>query len=424
MNTRGNNLDTVRRHNLSMILGLVHRHGALSRSDLTRETGLNRSTVAALVAELAALRLVVEAGPDASRGVGRPSPVVRPHPDLVAFAVNPEVDAVTVGVVRLNGVVVAQLRHEVETPPTVDDTVRITVDLIRRLSETLPAEALVAGIGVAVPGLVRAADGVVRLAPHLGWIDEPLAERLAEATGHSAFAANDASLGAAAEYVFGAGRGVGDLIYLNGGASGIGGGVIANGLPLGGVGGYAGEFGHNLVTARVPAAGAGASDAAPGVHRAGRPDGGSRVDGTGGDDLTLEDEVNRARLLRVLGRDHADPVALERELLESDDPAVVAEAERQIYVLSIALRNAINVLNPEVVVLGGFLGALAAKNGELLDEFVASQTLAASFEQVRIVRAELGADLLMIAAAELAFEPLLRDPASLRAGTATMGGRL
>ena len=81
MNNRGTNLDTVRRYNLSRILGLVHREGAVSRSTLTRETGLNRSTVAALVSELAALRLVVEADPDVNRGVGRPSPVVRPHPD-------------------------------------------------------------------------------------------------------------------------------------------------------------------------------------------------------------------------------------------------------------------------------------------------------------------------------------------------------
>jgi predicted NBD/HSP70 family sugar kinase len=60
-------------------------------------------------------------------------------------------------------------------------------------------------------------------------------------------AANDASLVALAESTFGAGRDVTDLIYINGGASGIGGGVISGGVSLVGIAGYAGEFGHTLV---------------------------------------------------------------------------------------------------------------------------------------------------------------------------------
>jgi predicted NBD/HSP70 family sugar kinase len=393
VNNRGTNLDTVRRYNLSRILGLVHHSGAVSRSALTRETGLNRSTVAALVGELTALRLVIEVEPAGTRSVGRPSPVVRPHPDCVAFAVNPEQDAITVGVVRMHGHVIAQVRHELDEPLGVAETVRVTARLIAELRAGLPASVVVAGVGVAVPGLVRMPDGLVRLAPHLGWVDEPVATLLAQATGYTCFAANDASLGALAEHIFGAGRDVNDLIYLNGGPSGIGGGVIANGMPLGGAGGYAGEFGHNLVTA---------------------PDGPGEPS-TGG---VLEDEVNRSRLLVLLGLKSANPVELERALLDSDDAEVRREVSRQLGILSIALRNAINVLNPELVVLGGFLGSISAVDAELLETLVAGQTLSASYEDVRIVRATLGPDLLLIGAAELAFEPLIADPArvSARAG--------
>jgi DNA-binding IclR family transcriptional regulator len=74
----GRNLDGVRRGNLSAVLGLVHRAGAASRSAITQLTGLNRSTVAALVAELVALELVVENSPESTNRVGRPSPVVTP----------------------------------------------------------------------------------------------------------------------------------------------------------------------------------------------------------------------------------------------------------------------------------------------------------------------------------------------------------
>jgi predicted NBD/HSP70 family sugar kinase len=199
-------------------------------------------------------------------------------------------------------------------------------------------------------------------------------------------AGNDASLGANAESLFGAGRGVRDLIYLNGGASGIGGGVIADGTPLRGVGGYAGEFGHTLVT------NGDAEDAA-----------GSRG--------SLETQVNRDRLVEVLGLRRPDPDQLEAALVASRAPEVRAEVRRQLDFLGIALRNALDIVNPELIVLGGFLGALFAADGEYLTSQVAWQTLAPVFASVRMVRAQLGSDILMIGAAELVFAPLLANPA-------------
>ena len=91
----------ARRHNLSRLLTLVHREGAQSRAALTRRTGLNRSTIAGLVAELVELGLVAETEPTAPSGVGRPSPLVTADPSVVALTVNPDIDAVTVGLVGL-----------------------------------------------------------------------------------------------------------------------------------------------------------------------------------------------------------------------------------------------------------------------------------------------------------------------------------
>jgi len=387
---RGNNLDSVRRNNLSMVLDLVNRSRSLSRSELTRETGLNRSTVSALVGELVERGLIIESSPDVTSSVGRPSPIVSPHPDCVAIAVNPEVDAVTLGVVGLGGVVQYRSRHEVDAVLSP----REAVDLIARLIGELDLSGRrVIGIGVAVPGLVRAADGLVRWAPHLKWTDEPIAELLAAATGRLVLAANDASLGAVAEHIFGAGTGVADLVYLNGGASGIGGGVIANGTLLGGLDGYAGEFGQNRPGIRDPA------------DR-------TTVDGT------LEDEVSRSRLLEVARLSTADEPTLAAALRDSDDPVVVAELARQLRVLSVALSNAINVLNPRLVVLGGFLAAIHASDPTTLESLVGQQSIRASFEGVRIAEAGLGEDLLMIGAAQLPFDVLIADPAAFETAPA------
>ncbi|MEH6782212.1 MAG: ROK family protein [Rhodoglobus sp.] len=379
--------DRTRRHNLSRVLTLLHR-GAQPRSQLTAQTGLNRSTIAALVTELTELGLAYESEPDPTRQVGRPSPMVNADARTVAIAVNPEVDAITIGVVGLDGTLLKRIRYETEMSPTVAEFVRITSVVIESLRGEYESAGRVIGIGVAVPGLVRVDDGLVRWAPHLQWRDEPVSQLLAAATGYPVWTANDASVGAFAEHIYGAARGIDDLIYLNGGASGIGGGIISDGRPLTGRAGYAGEFGHVRV-------------------ENGAAEKGTRDEGS------LETEVNRADLLQAVGLTNADAETLDAALRESTDPAVSALVRRQLLSLGTSLRNAVNVLNPEVIVLGGFLASIFLTDPDFLIERVRSQALEASFEGVKILPAQLGADLLMIGAAELAFAALLDDPTTL-----------
>ena len=379
--------DGVRRRNLAAVLTRVHRGGPASRAILTAEIGPNRSTIGALVAELEGLGLVEEGNAPATRRVGRPSPVVRPHPRPAVVAVNPELDAVTVAIVGLGARVEHRVRREVDHPVTALETAEIVAEAVDAHLAEAAVEPRLLGVGLAVPGLVRASDGVVRWAPHLGWQDEPIAELVGARLGLPTVVDNDASLGALAERIFGAGRGVEELVYLNGGASGIGGGVIVRGQLLGGANGYAGEFGQN---------------------RPGLTDSADRVTEHG----TLEDEVSRARLLATLGLTSADEPQLERALLAADDPAVAAEVARQQRVLAVALGNAINVVNPELVVLGGFLASLLACDPVELERTVAATTVPAAFEGVRIQPAALGEDRLLIGAAELAWQPILSDPAS------------
>jgi predicted NBD/HSP70 family sugar kinase len=387
VDARGNSNDRVRRHNLSVVLRLVHRSRSIPRSALTRQTGLNRSTVAALVGELVERGLLVEAEPDASNQVGRPSPLTLPSPRAVSISVNPEIDAITVGVVGLGGTVLQRVRYPTGSVPTVDEAVAIATTAIAELRLEIEPEHTIVGIGVAMPGLVRTSDGVVRLAPHLEWVDEPFAGKLASATGLRVSSDNDANTGIHAESIFGAGRGIADLIYLNGGSSGIGGGILSGGRKIGGAEGYAGEFGHTLVNSAGVRCHCGASGC-------------------------LETEVRRDRLLELTGLTDADSDELEAALLASTSPELRREIERQLDYLAIALRNAINTLNPSRVVLGGFLGSLYAVAPDYLDALVAAQPLAASGESITITRAQLGANLLMIGAAELAFESVLDDPSS------------
>ncbi|MGF6823069.1 putative NBD/HSP70 family sugar kinase [Microbacterium sp. ZKA21] len=386
MSERATTVEGVRRTNLGEVLRLVHHHGARSRATITADTGLNRSTVADLVSELATRGLVIEQEPDATRRVGRPSPIVAPSPDVVAIAVNPEVDAIEIGVISLGGVVRERTRVAFAHPPTPADVVEAVTRFVRAW-QAGAAQARIVGVGLAVPALVRADDGIVRLAPHLGWHDEPIAEQLGTALEIPVLIDNDASLGARAERLFGAAREHHDVVYLNGGASGIGGGLILDGRLISGAGGYAGEWGQTR----------------PGILS----DEDRRTDGG-----VLEDEVNRARLLAAAQLGAVDDAALAAVLAATSDAGVVAEIDRQRRILIATLANAVNVLNPSIVVLGGFLAMLRDRDAGAFDAAVRAGALQAPAEQVELRAAALGADRLLIGAAEAAFAPLLSDPLS------------
>jgi len=162
------------------------------------------------------------------------------------------------------------------------------------------------------------------------------------------------------------------------------------GRPLTGISGYAGELGHTLVNSAGVRCHCGAIGC-------------------------LETEVSQHALLEVLGMTAADNDELDRALgaaVAAGDARLVAEVDRQRGFLATALRTATNVFDPGLIVLGGFLGSLHVLDPEALPELVAAQALSASAEKLRIERARLGSDVLMIGAAERAFGPLLASPAT------------
>lgn len=384
MKERATAVEEVRRTNLGEVLRLVHHIGPRSRSLLTSETGLNRSTVADLVTALAAHGLVVEQQPDPTNRVGRPSPIVAGSRDIVAIGVNPEVDAVEIGAVSLGGAMRVRARVEA-VRPSVAEVVEIVSRVVGEWTDGELSGGRIVGIGVAVPGLVRSGDGLVRLAPHLAWRDEDIATPLSEALGAPVSVDNDASLGARAEHLFGAAREHSDIVYLNGGASGIGGGAILGGVPIRGAGGYAGEWGQTR----------------PGIaHESHRLT----------HDGVLEDEVGRARLMSAVQLVGGDDAALATALADSPGPTADDEVARQRGVLAATISNAVNVLNPSMVVLGGFLGILRDRDPEGFDVAVRERSLAISAEDLQIASAALGQDRLLIGAAEAAFARLLTDP--------------
>lgn len=395
----GGSLDDLRRSNLSIVLGLVHANREISRAELTRATGLNRSTVATIVADLEARGIVEAAGPRATNRVGRPSATIIPTERIVAIAVNPELDATMISVVALGGRVLRTVRYENERIPSAREVANAVAAVVGGMRPELDERHHLAGIGIAVPGQVRSRDGFVNLAPHLEWVDEPLADMVAEATGLPTVAGNDAACGVVAEGMFGAGRGQSHLVFLNGGASGIGGGVIAGDSLLVGSAGFGGELGHTL------------------VNSAGRP---CHCGSSG----CLETEVTREGFYSAVGWVGRSAEQLPAFLtLDGLSASGRPQIERKLEFLAVALRNVTNTFNPGRIILGGFLADLARLGGDVLTEAVRDTALRGPGLSVDIIASELRRDSLLLGAAELAFRSVMRNPAAVsawqRPGTAS-----
>jgi predicted NBD/HSP70 family sugar kinase len=391
---RGMAAEELRRHNLATILEFLHLSGPRSRSELAAATGLNRSTIADLIGELTALGLADEGPGIAASGPGRPSPVVRTRPHgAVVLAVEISVDSVAAATVGLGGHVynqvrVARPRDRFSPQETVEEVSR----LARPLLASLPAKHVLTGVGAGVAGVTRRSDGFVHLAPNLGWKDVPLGKMLSVELGLSrqVLVANEADLGALAEYRRGAGSGVGHLIYISGEA-GIGAGIIQDGKPMLGSAGYAGEAGHTLIN----------------------PDGlRCRCGSTG----CWETEAGEAALARhagipesIAGFGILDTVRT--RALAGDDRTLRAIAEVGHW-LGLGIGNLVNVFNPELVVLGGFYHALFPFLESAVVEGTVLRALHAPGDAVTITRSGLGSDAPLTGAAELAFTDLIADPAA------------
>jgi predicted NBD/HSP70 family sugar kinase len=243
----GQRSETVRRANLSAIAAELHLHGPLSRSELVARTGLTRSAIRGLIAEFVGAGLAGEER-SAPLGIpGRPSPLVQPTAErAVVLALDIAVDSMGLALVGFGGEVLERRRVDrprghLTSDQILDDLTELALPVLSGISDPM---ALVA-VSIAVVGLVRRSDGLVRLAPNLGWQEVPLVDALVPRLGIQVGVdvANEADLGALAEHRRGAAIGVKDVVYVSG-EVGVGAGVIVDGRPLDGADGYAGEVGH------------------------------------------------------------------------------------------------------------------------------------------------------------------------------------
>jgi predicted NBD/HSP70 family sugar kinase len=228
-----------RQINRNLIFNQIRTRQPISRADLSRSSGLQRSTVSLIVEELLAERWIVE-GSTGQIPRGRRPTFLNINGQRGVLAVDIHPTHTALAVTDLGGNILAQ---DVVVPP--DNPKKVAgaiVDAIRKMI-TAHRNRSFDGIGINLPGRFDPGLEKFMFAPNIDWPVGRLLSRVKQATGLPVVVDNVANACALSEIWFGYSDGLHDLVAVNV-SEGVGTGIIANGRLLRGVGGVAGEFGH------------------------------------------------------------------------------------------------------------------------------------------------------------------------------------
>lgn len=385
----GSQINLVKSLNLRAVLLTLLYDGEISRVQLARRTSLSSTTITKLIAELLEQGIVVEETTAEQeerlsgepRAVGRPRTALRLLPDArFTLGIHIGIGVVRVALANLH----AGLVHNQLMEFDISQPAWQTMEAIAGLAEQVIAASQVdpqriLGVGIGSSGLTDHRRGVAVLAPNLGWKQVPLRQFFETRLGLPVIVDNNVRAMALGEAMYGAGKGTEVLAFVYG-RVGVGAGFVVNGQIYHGSAAGAGEIGHITIL----------------------PQGGERC--SCGNSGCLETLVSEPALLRqarqLVETQPAGPLA--RAAGSSPNIETVFAAARQgdqstrqmldhsSYYLGIALANLVNILNPDLILLGGIF----AQGADLLlpaaEETMREMAFARLGENVRLQTSEFG----------------------------------
>ena len=391
-------LHHIRETNLSRVLTLIHEAGSISRVAIVRQTGLSATTVSGLVNILLESGFVRESGTGESSG-GRPPVLVEfNYASRTLLGVDLGATHLTVVLMNLAGAVLARRfeRFDVAHDP-VGTTGRVLALIAETTAEAGQPFGSILGLGITIPAPLEGeqldrASGLVLPA----WEGYDLSAALQAELSLPLFIDNDANAGAIAEKWWGQGQLYRNLAYVKLGV-GVGSGLILGDEIYRGSGGTAGEIGHTTIDVDGPPCRCGNRGCIESYVGA----------------QALVAEVQRRRSERDLPHGQGELTVEEiAAAAQAGDPICTQVVERAGAYLGTALANLINLLNPELIVLGGDLVAAERLLLGAVYASVRQHAMPKAIAESEIVVSRLGPDAVAIGAATIAMQNAFR-PANL-----------
>jgi predicted NBD/HSP70 family sugar kinase len=336
--------------NRDVILEVIRAHQPVSRADLARLSGLQRSTVSLIVNQLIEERWVRD-GATARLPRGRRPTMVGLNDQLVMLVADIRPKLATIAIVDLNGRFLSRAQLAVTSDP--EKTISGIVEIMLRMKAN-HAQRSFEGVGIALPGRVDLSTQQLRFAPNLGWPEFDIKGAFERATGMAVELDNAANACLLAETWFGRMDGVRNAVLVTI-SEGVGTGILSNGQIVYGDRGMAGEFGHISLDPRGPLCSCGArgcweqyasSNAALRYYAESKP--------------------------KIMVQTIDDLLRLANE----DDPKAIKALTRQAECVGHGLRLISATLAPEVILIAGDIVAAWGKLAPVIEEAFSSAVLA------------------------------------------------
>ncbi len=383
---------------LEQILATLHEHHRASRSQITEATGLNPGSVSRATRYLLDRNVVWLDNSDGRlrAGMGRKPAVLKLNPDSGYFlCVDLEGTRVRAGIVDLTGAI----RYRWSVPVAVGEpfSERLLVQGIEKVRSHLsPQErSKLLAAGVSYTGIMNRQGEVT--ASNLAWKDYPLKKKMAQATALRTFFGSESFVKLMAERWRGAARGVQNCVFVSV-ANGIGCAIMSEGRLVLGRDGAAGELGHVVVD----------------------PDASDRCQcGRTGclEAIASSPNIVRqylAKIGAVPPRVFGEQVVQVFERARDGDKAALEVIERAGRLLGLALSNLANLVNPEIILMGGDIVYGDDLILPHIREAVARNCLPAIRHGLQVTTGALGLDAGLIGAAAIAFHGVLQDRTLLK----------
>jgi predicted NBD/HSP70 family sugar kinase len=370
---KSGSLTSLREENRRRVIDSLRELGLASRAELARSTGLSRSTVSTIVADLLERGMAREGGhrDGMPREVhaGRPPVMVSLSSSAgVALGIDFGHRHLRVAVADLSHTVLAEEWRELDVDHSAEHGLEAAGEFVDRvLGEAEVDRDRVIGTCMGLPAPINGTTGAVHSSAILpGWVGVDAAAEAKRRLGMPVRVENDANLGALAELVWGAAKGRSDVAYVKV-ATGVGAGLISGGRIHHGIDGTAGEIGHTVLSEGGP------------VCRCGNRG-------------CLETFASTRAIADLLSRSRGEEISARRllELCAGGDPAaqrLIGDAGRAI---GVAMANLCNLLNPECVIIGGELSAAGDVLLGPMRDSVARNAIPSAVERLEIVPGVLG----------------------------------
>jgi len=360
----GMNNQNLKYQNRGLLLRLLCTHDGVSRIQLAQRTGLTKMTVSNIIAGLMEQDYVVERAPERNAGVGR-NPIIL---DISPGA--PKVLGVQLGREGVTAVLFdlkLRILKKEEEPFAQENTDSILQKLFRAVDRIRIQESNILGCGVSVVGPLDVGSGVVLNPPNFfGVSNLPLRRLLSNHMGLPVELNNDMNCAALGEKLFGAGREFHNFLYV-GLSTGIGSGIIENDGLYQNSSGFAGELGHTSIDCNGPECGCGNRGCLE--EYVGMP-------------------VIEARLREATGQagDFASFCA------QTEDPHVDVVLSDVIEKITRALVNAVNLLNPQAILVGHNGTHLPARYLEQMERELNRRKFSQDYLKIRVKKSRFGMD--------------------------------